>query len=123
MNVFQCSAQCNGPTITIQNSGDAQALESCSTIKGDVIIASTAAATIALNGAQQITGDLTCQNAGQLTELSADQLGTIGGRFYLSNLTILSTLAFSSLNNVHEIYWVGLPALQGLNFPQGVSKA
>jgi hypothetical protein len=123
MNVFQCSAQCGGPSITIQNSGDARALESCSTIKGDVIIASTAAAAIALNGVQQITGDLTCQNAGQLTELSADQLGTIGGRFYLNNLTILSTLAFSSLNNVDEIYWVGLPALQGLNFPQGVSKA
>ena len=86
-------------------------------------IASTASAAIALDGVQQITGDLTCQNAGQLTELSADQLGTIGGRFYLNNLTILSTLAFSSLNKVDEIYWVGLPALQGLNFPQGVSKA
>ena len=122
-NVFQCSAQCDGPTTTIQNSGDAQALSLCETIKGDVVIASTASAAIALDGVQQITGDLTCQNAGQLTELSADQLGTIGGRFYLNNLTILSTLAFSSLDNVHEIYWVGLPALQGLNFPQGVSKA
>jgi hypothetical protein len=88
-----------------------------------VIIASSASPSIALNGVQQITGDLTCQNAGQLTELSADQLGTIGGRFHLNNLTILSTLSFSSLNNVHEIYWVGLPALQGLNFPEGVSKA
>jgi hypothetical protein len=58
-----------------------------------------------------------------LTELSADQLGSIGGKFNLQNLTILSTLAFSSLNNVHEIYWQGLPALQGLNFFQGVSKA
>ena len=86
-------------------------------------IQSTAAGTIALNGIQQITGDLTCQNAGQLTELQADQLGTIGGRFYLNNLTILSTLFFSSLNSVNEIYWVGLPALQGLNFPQGVSEA
>jgi len=88
-----------------------------------VVIASTASAAIALDGVQQITGDLTCENAGQLTELSADQLGTIGGRFYLNNLTILSTLAFSSLTEVHEIYWVGLPALQGLNFLQGVSKA
>jgi len=116
-------AQCDGPTTTIQSQGDAQALQGCSTIKGDVVIASTAQAQIALNGVQQITGDLTCQNAGQLTEISADQLGTIGGRFYLNNLTILSTLAFSSLNNVNEIYWVGLPALQGLNFPQGVSQA
>jgi hypothetical protein len=119
----QRSAQCDGPTTTIQSQGDAQALQGCSTIKGDVVIASTVNAGIALNGVQQITGDLTCQNAGQLTELSADQLGTIGGRFNLQNLTILSTLAFSSLNKVNEIYWVGLPALQALNFPQGVSKA
>src|SRR5437763_11653732 len=112
-------AHCNGPTTTIQNTGHAQALEACSTIKGDVVIAPVATAGISLNGVQQITGDLTCQNAGQLTELSADQLGTIGGKFHLNNLTILSTLAFSSLNDVNEIYWVGLPALQGLNFPQG----
>jgi hypothetical protein len=116
-------AQCDGPTTTIQSQGDASALSGCSTIKGDVIIASTANAAIAINGVQQITGDLSCQNAGQLTELSADQLGTIGGRFLLENLTILSTLAFSSLNNVNEIYWQGLPALQGLNFPQGISQA
>ncbi len=38
-------------------------------------------------------------------------------------MTILSTLAFSSLNSVSTIEWVGLPALQGLNFPQGVSTA
>lgn len=88
-----------------------------------MIIASTVNAAIAINGVQQITGDLTCMNAGSLTELSADQLGTIGGKFNLQNLTILSTLAFSSLNNVNEIYWQGLPALQGLNFPVGVSKA
>jgi hypothetical protein len=88
-----------------------------------VVIASTVNAAIAINGVQQITGDLTCMNAGFLTELSADQLGSIGGKFNLQNLTILSTLAFSSLNTVNEIYWQGLPALQGLNFPQGVSKA
>jgi hypothetical protein len=92
-------------------------------VKGDVIIASTASGIIAIDGVQQITGDLTCLNAGSLTELSADQLGTIGGKFNLQNLTILSTLAFSSLNSVNEIYWQGLPALQGLNFPQGVTEA
>jgi hypothetical protein len=116
-------AQCDGPTTTITTSSDAQALQDCSTIKGDVVISSSASGTIAINGVQQITGNLSCQNAGQLTELSADQLGTIGGIFSLSNLTILSTLAFSSLNSVNEIEWVGLPALQGLNFPQGVSQA
>lgn len=120
--LFSFLAQCTGP-VEIQNQGDADALASCSTFKGDVTISSVASGNIAIDGVGQITGSLTCQNAGQLTEISADQLGSIGGTFKLYNLTILSTLAFSSLNDVNAINWVGLPALQGLNFPQGVSHA
>ena len=116
-------AQCDGPTTTIQNAGDASALANCQTVKGDVIIAATASGSIAIDGVQQITGDLSCQNADQLTTISADQLAAIGGTFNLMNITILSTLAFSSLTDVNYINWVGLPELQGLNFPQGVSKA
>jgi len=116
-------AQCSGPSTTIVTQADASGIASCSTYKGDVIIDPTASGAIAIDGVQQITGDLTCQNAGQLTEISADQLGSIGGTFGLSNLTIMSTLAFSSLNTVNIIEWVGLPALQGLNFPQGISMA
>lgn len=88
-----------------------------------MIVDAAASGQIALDGVGQITGDLRCENAGSLTELSADQLGTIGGTFFLNNLTIMSTLAFSSLNNVQSIAWTALPALQGLNFPQGVSMA
>ena len=116
-------AQCDGPTTNIQNSGDATALNVCKTITGDVVISPNAAGSIALNGVQQITGDLTCQNAGQLTSLSSDQLTSIGGTFGLSNLTILSTLQMNSLKSVKNIEWVSLPALQGLNFNQGVTQA
>jgi len=35
----------------------------------------------------------------------------------------LSNLQFDSLTSVDQIYWVGLPALQGLNFAQGIQKA
>jgi hypothetical protein len=41
----------------------------------------------------------------------------------LTGLTILSTLQFDSLSAINEIYWVGLPALQGLNFNSGISRA
>jgi GPI-anchored cell wall organization protein len=115
------AAQCDGP-ITIQNQGDATALASCSTIKGDVEIDSSVAGTLELNGVQQITGDLTCLNATQLTSLSADRLGTIGGKFRLEELQILSTLAFNGLSEVLTIQWIALPALQSLAFTRGVSK-
>lgn len=114
-------AQCDGP-ITIQNQGDATALSSCTTVEGDVTIGSPTSGTLALDGVQQITGDLTCVNATQLTSLSGDSLVTIGGKFHLEELQILSTLEFPSLEEVDTIQWVALPALQSLAFSSGVSS-
>jgi len=116
-------AQCDGPSITITSQSDASSIQNCQTYSGDVIISENASGTIAVNGVQQITGDLTCNNATQLTALTSDQLNSIGGTFGLNGLTILSTLQFSSLTSVNNINWVSLPALQGLNFNQGVQKA
>ena len=124
VKAYSCHAaqKCSGP-LTINTSADASALSSCATFKGDVIISDQASGTISIDGVQQITGSVRCENAGAVSEISADDLGTIGGIFYLQNLTTLSSLNFGSLNNVNEIYWVGLPALQSLNFAQGVSQA
>lgn len=76
-----------------------------------------------MNGVQAISGDLTCNNATQLTAITSDQLNSIGGTFGLNGLTILSTLQFDSLTAVNMISWVALPALQGLNMGQGISEA
>lgn len=114
---------CDGPSITIASSTDAEQIASCETYNGDVIIDSTASGQVAINGVQQIKGDLTCNNATQLTAITSDQLGTITGTFSLTGLTIMSTLQFDSLTGVNKINWVGLPALQSLNFAQGVQQA
>jgi hypothetical protein len=87
-----------------------------------VAIDSSVTGTLTLNGVQEITGDLECKNATQLTSLSADSLATIGGKFNLQELQILSTLAFDQLSEVLTIQWVALPALQSLAFNRGVSK-
>lgn len=116
-------AQCDGPSITITTSADAEQIASCSTYDGDVIISSEASGTISINGVGAITGDLQCINATQLTSISADQLATIGGKFNLQELQILSNLAFSSLNGVNTVNWIALPGLQALNFGQGISRA
>ncbi|KIX05090.1 uncharacterized protein Z518_05962 [Rhinocladiella mackenziei CBS 650.93] len=114
---------CDGPSITIASSTDAEQIANCQTYDGDVIIDSTASGQVAINGVQQITGDFSCDNATQLTAITSDQLNSIGGTFSLTGLTILSTLQFDSLTAVNRINWVGLPALQSLNFAQGVSRS
>jgi hypothetical protein len=114
---------CSGPSITIASSADAEQIASCSTYEGDIIISDKASGQIAINGVQQITGDLRCSNATQLTAITSDQINTIQGQFSLNGLTIMSTLQFDSLTGVNDIEWIGLPALQSLNFAQGISKA
>ncbi|EHY55726.1 cell wall protein Ecm33 [Exophiala dermatitidis] len=114
---------CDGPSVTIASTADATQIASCEKYDGDVIIDPSASGTLAINGVQQISGDLICNNATQLTAITSDQLNSIGGTFNLTGLTILSTLQFDSLTAVNKINWVGLPALQSLNFNQGVSKS
>lgn len=58
-----------------------------------------------------------------MTSISTDQLNSIAGTFDLNGLTILSSLTMSSLSAVNKINWVSLPALQSLNFAQGISRA
>lgn len=116
-------AQCDGPSITIENSSDAEEIATCREYDGDVIIAETASGTLQLNGVRSISGDLIANNVTQLTSISADQLNSIGGTFDLERLTILSSLQFSALANVNSIKWISLPALQSLNFGQGVRRA
>lgn len=114
---------CDGPSITIASSADAQQIANCETYNGDIIISSTASGQIAINGVQQVTGDIVCNNASQVTAITSDQINTIQGTFNLSGITILSTLQFDSLTGVNNIYWVGLPNLQSLNFAQGIGRA
>jgi hypothetical protein len=58
-----------------------------------------------------------------LTAITSDQLNSIAGTFQLNGLTILSTLQMSSLSAVNRVEWISLPALQSLNFAQGISRA
>lgn len=117
-----CIAQCTGP-LTINSQTDADSLQSCTKFTGSITISDQASGTIALNGVEQLTGDLKINNATQLSSLTADQLNSIGGTWNMQDMTILSNLNFDSLTSVDQIYWVGLPALQGLSFAQGIQKA
>ncbi|QSZ31673.1 hypothetical protein DSL72_001240 [Monilinia vaccinii-corymbosi] len=114
---------CEGPTITINSAADASALSDCSTIKGDVIISPSAAGVVSLDGPEQITGSLKIENNGAITSFSSRTINSIGETFSLNNLTLLSTLAFTKLDDVKIISWAALPALPSLTFTNSVSKA
>jgi hypothetical protein len=55
--------------------------------------------------------------------LSSTTLGSIGGTFGLTGLTLLANLQFAALTSVGSINWVTLPALSQLNFGNTISKA
>lgn len=114
---------CSQATATIASAADATALSSCTTISGDVVVASSASGDIEINGPQQIKGALIVKDAGALTTLGSSTIGTIGGQFLLNNLTILSTLSMTSLASVGSISWTALPALSQLTFTTVVKKA
>lgn len=117
------NSACNGPTTTLVSPGDASALASCTTYKGDVVIATQAAAQMSIDGIQEITGDLTVNGAVNLTGLEGDSLTTIGGKFLLNGLVVLSSLNFPVLTNIETIQWVALPNLQELSFTDNVQMA
>lgn len=110
-------------TFEVSSSSDAEQLANCREFQGDVVITEQASGTVQLNGIRAIAGDLRCNNATELTGISADQLNSIGGQFDLERLTILSSLQFGSLSSVNGIKWISLPALQALNFGQGIQRA
>lgn len=115
--------ECTG-TSTIQNSGDASAIASaCETYSGDIVIATGTTDNIALDGIQEIDGNLIARNVSRIREISSNTLTTITGEFELNELQILSSLNFPSLTNVEIIRWIALAGLQALSFTSQVTQA
>lgn len=116
------TGQCDGPSITISSSADADSIASCKLYDGDIVISASTTDNITLTGIENIAGDLTAINA-SISALSAPNLITIGGTFQLSHLGQLSTLAVPSLTTLSSISWVNLPSLRSVDFEGGVSQA
>ncbi|KAK9375949.1 uncharacterized protein V1513DRAFT_441340 [Lipomyces chichibuensis] len=112
---------CNETSITANVQSDLDNLSGCTTFGGDIILSPTLS-TATINGIQNISGSLICNNNTQITSISAPLLRSIGGTFQLSQLTILNTLSFPRLSSVGTIDWVTLPAVSGLSFTTGVTS-
>lgn len=115
---------CKQTKVTISSQSDADELNGCSTFTGNIeISAKVPSGGIALNGIQQINGDLIANNAVKLTALSATELGSVSGTIKFTSLTTMSSLQFPSLSQVGAISWTTLNALQQLTFTTGLTKA
>ncbi|KAI1107098.1 hypothetical protein F4804DRAFT_329620 [Jackrogersella minutella] len=116
---------CSDPTATIKSAADATQIAECDSIKGSILIDTTAGPDIDLSGSlQEIGGDLTAENNGLLNSLKSSSLTTIGGSFALKNVTKLSTLSFPALGEVGDIDWATLNALPEPTFGNpGITKA
>lgn len=119
----QTGGICSQPTITLNSQADASALSDCATVAGSIVIGSSARDTIAIEGPQQVKGNLTAESAGNLVSLTSSTINSIGGEFKLFNLTFLSTLQFDVLTSASSINWVALPALPSLSFAGPLTKA
>ncbi|KAJ5665732.1 uncharacterized protein N7477_008180 [Penicillium maclennaniae] len=115
------SDSCGDTTVSSQS--DADALNSCTTVDGDIKIKSSFSGTLTLNGIQKISGSLTGSNCTALTSIIAPSLVTITDSFTLNEATLLTELSFAELTSVGAINWEALPALQSLTFPSGVTDA
>jgi len=115
------AASCStSATATIQNSGDATALASCTTFSGSIAIATQGAGDIALNGIKKITGNIFAENNSGVSSLSGDSLESLGD-FSLSNTTAITSINFPKLATVGTIKWISVSKLNQVTAP--ISKA
>jgi hypothetical protein len=113
----------SGSVTNITAQADADALSSCDTVEGDVVILSQATGGITFNSIQQITGSLKATGATNVTEIAAPDLTSIGDEFNLASIILLTSLNFPELTSVGSINFQALPNLQALTFTKGVNKA
>jgi len=109
-----CSST-NGP-LQIQNQGDATALGSCTNFTGSITIATNTGDKINIPNLRSISGDLIADGATNMTSFGADSLTSIGGKFTLNNLQLLTSISFPYLTSVGDLSFQGLPNLATLGF-------
>lgn len=96
-------------TTTIVNPAGASALATCTTFKGDIVMATgvAEAGTVDISGVEKIDGSLTYENDNSVTTFKANQLQSIGD-LTLTNLSQLSTLSMPALTTVGKLDLQGL---------------
>ncbi|CAI7653408.1 unnamed protein product [Penicillium bialowiezense] len=107
----------------IKSQSDADGINSCSSIDGDITIDESYSGDLILSGIEKISGGLKCSEGANVSSITAASLTSIGDAFDLEGLTTLTLLDFAELDSVGSIKWDALPKLQSLSFAKGVTQA
>lgn len=110
------SAKTCDKDVKIKSVGDAKI--DCDTVKGDVIFENSGdlSGAIDISGPDTIEGDLIIKNASSIQALSSSSIEKIGGKFQLQSMESLNSINFGSLEEVGEIEWITLTALESVKF-------
>ncbi|CAL9735280.1 cell wall protein Ecm33p [Monosporozyma servazzii] len=103
-----------GSKATATAQTDLDVFASCKTITGNLTITGELGSG-AIANVQKIDGSLIIKNATQLVSFSADSISEITGSLELTDLTILTTASFGSLEKVNSINLITLPAISTFN--------
>lgn len=96
----------------------------CKVIDADVTVDESLQGTLVIEGPEEIKGDFIVNNVTQLVGLTSSTIESIGGKFELNGLTLLSTLDMQALRTLSSISLVNLQQLATLTFGStGVTKA
>ena len=127
-DIVAATASCSSATITSQ--GDADTISSCSTITGDLVLATNSAGSIALDGVQVIEGSFTSEpcssgsSCSGLVSLSSSTLTSVSHGVTLQSFSNLTTISFPQLLSTGSAFSLeDLPALQNVTVPQLASTA
>lgn len=115
-----CTAS-NG--FTINSQADITKLGTCTTLKGNVAVGRSGDSELDFGTIQGIQGDFIVSGNPAIQQLKGASLGTITGKFGLSNLTALTSVNFPGLTTVGSIEFQSLAALSELGFTSGIKTA
>lgn len=109
-------------TTTIQNSGDASAIATCTTFSGNIAVATGLSDDISFGQLKEIDGDLLIKNNQNIKRVDGAGLEKISGELSLLDNSQLAAVAFPKLDNVKKLTMIGLASLRNLGFDGGISN-
>jgi len=109
-------------TATIQNSGDASGIATCTTFSGNIAVATGLSDDISFGQLKEIDGDLLIKNNQNIKRVDGAGLEKISGELSLLDNSQLAAVAFPKLDNVKKLTMIGLASLRNLGFDGGISN-
>lgn len=114
---------CTKEVHKIQNPGDIASINrACPYITGSIEITKYLDSVLELGSLSSIGGDLKVTNVSKLVRIDAPNLVSIGGTFYLRELTSLTLVSLPYLKAVHSIEWRILPILSTIALDAGIDQ-